>query len=169
LYPGGLYPKERRTALRLATHLKQGAKTPATAPVSLDPGTLVPRRFDRWQSLSKSSVPPPAAPKPGGAVALLGDLREQNGVDIIFFGQPATATPFPVFLARTYNVPLIAGRSIRLKGISFQIEAQAVDIPHTASPKDDIQEGTQRLHTLFESWIREYPEQWMWPHRKWKK
>ncbi|MBL8233244.1 MAG: lipid A biosynthesis acyltransferase, partial [Bryobacterales bacterium] len=27
---------------------------------------------------------------------------------------------------------------------------------------------TQRLHTHLEGVIREYPEQWLWIHRRWK-
>jgi hypothetical protein len=39
--------------------------------------------------------------------------------------------------------------------------------PVTDDRQRDIAEATQALHTVFERWIREAPEQWMWTHRKW--
>jgi KDO2-lipid IV(A) lauroyltransferase len=32
----------------------------------------------------------------------------------------------------------------------------------------DAQADTQRIHTFFEAVIRQYPDQWMWIHRRWK-
>jgi len=32
----------------------------------------------------------------------------------------------------------------------------------------DVTTDTQRVHTQLESVIREYPDQWLWIHRRWK-
>jgi KDO2-lipid IV(A) lauroyltransferase len=32
----------------------------------------------------------------------------------------------------------------------------------------DVQADTQRLQSLLESAIRQYPDQWLWIHRRWK-
>jgi KDO2-lipid IV(A) lauroyltransferase len=32
----------------------------------------------------------------------------------------------------------------------------------------DLAADTQRLHSQLESVIREYPDQWLWIHRRWK-
>ena len=103
----------------------------------------------------------------GGAIAFLADQRDVRGVQVPFFGQPAWATPFPVMVARTYGVPLLVCRTIRREGVNFHIEAKTLDIPRDGDRHSDIQEGTARVHAQFERWIREYPEQWMWIHRKW--
>ncbi len=103
----------------------------------------------------------------GGAIAFLADQRDVRGVQVPFFGHPAWATPFPVMVARTYNVPLLVCRTIRRDGVNFQIEAKLLEIPRDGDRQADIREGTARVHEQFERWIREYPEQWMWIHRKW--
>lgn len=103
----------------------------------------------------------------GGAIAFLADLRDIRGVTVPFFGHPATANPFPVMVARTYQVPLIICRTIRKDGARFHFEARVLDIPRDGERQADIVEGTARIHSVFEGWIREHPEQWMWIHRKW--
>lgn len=103
----------------------------------------------------------------GGAVALLADLRDRRGVVVPFFGRPAPSTPFPALLARSSDAILVAARVVRTKGVHFFIETQIVDVPRTVDREADIAEATRRTHALFEKWIREHPEQWMWAHRRW--
>jgi KDO2-lipid IV(A) lauroyltransferase len=43
-----------------------------------------------------------------------------------------------------------------------------VEIPRTANRAADILEGTRRCTAVIESWIRRYPDQWLWIHRRWK-
>ena len=98
---------------------------------------------------------------------MMGDLRETRGVQVPFFDQMAYATPVPASLARSCNVPIVLGRVVRKKGVHFRIVAQAVEVPVTDDRQADIEVATARIHAIFESWIREHPEQWMWIHKKW--
>ncbi len=43
-----------------------------------------------------------------------------------------------------------------------------VEIPRTDYVAADILEGTQRCTAVIEEWIRRYPDQWLWIHRRWK-
>lgn len=103
----------------------------------------------------------------GGTVALMADLRETRGIKVPFFGHPAYATPVPASLARTCGVPIIVGRVVRTKGVHFMVEAHGIDVPITEDRSADIAAVTTEIHRIFEGWIREHPEQWMWIHRKW--
>jgi Kdo2-lipid IVA lauroyltransferase/acyltransferase len=103
----------------------------------------------------------------GGAVALLGDLRDRGGLAVSFFGRPAPSTTFPAFLARSSGAALIVARVIRTQGVHFRIEAELIEVPATDDRDEDVAEATRRIHATFERWIREHPEQWMWAHRRW--
>jgi len=38
----------------------------------------------------------------------------------------------------------------------------------TGDPEADIVAATQQCNDVLESWIRRYPDQWLWIHRRWK-
>lgn len=103
----------------------------------------------------------------GGAIALLADLRDRGGLPVPFFDRPAPSTTFPALLARGNDASLVAARVIRKQGVRFLIEAEAIEVPHTGDRDADVAEATRSIHRLFEKWVREYPEQWMWAHRRW--
>lgn len=103
----------------------------------------------------------------GAGVGIVSDLREMRGVGVVFFGRPAFATPLPAMLARASGRPIIAGAVLRTKGVRFRAVLEHVEVRRTDDRQRDIEEATQALHTVFERWIRQAPEQWMWTHRKW--
>jgi len=105
--------------------------------------------------------------KRGGAVGFIADVRELRGIAVTFFGQPAFATPMPAMMARLSDVPIIACAMVRTSGVRFEMKLRKVQVPRTGDRDGDIRAGTQALHDVFEAWIRETPEQWMWSHRKW--
>jgi KDO2-lipid IV(A) lauroyltransferase len=39
---------------------------------------------------------------------------------------------------------------------------------HSDDPEADILAATQQCNDVLESWIRRYPDQWLWIHRRWK-
>ena len=43
-----------------------------------------------------------------------------------------------------------------------------IAIPHTEDAQADILAGTQMCTAAIEAWIRRYPDQWLWIHRRWK-
>lgn len=104
----------------------------------------------------------------GGGVGMLADQREKKGVEVAFFGRDTRANPFPAMIARRLDVPLIAGRTIRLSGARFRVEAQEIAVPRTDDANADVQAATQAIQDRFEAWIQEYPGQWMWVHDRWR-
>ncbi len=105
--------------------------------------------------------------KGGGVVAMMGDLRESRGIQVPFFGHMAYANPVPASLARSCKVPIVLGRVIRKNGVHFRVEGRAITVPVTDDRQSDIEAATAQIHSVFEGWIREHPDQWMWIHKKW--
>lgn len=105
--------------------------------------------------------------KAGATLAILADLKDHHGLVLDFFGRPAQVTTFPALLARRLDLPLFVGRSIRTQGAHFRLDGRWLEIPKTDEPQADVEALTRTINTVFEEWIREYPAQWMWAHRKW--
>jgi KDO2-lipid IV(A) lauroyltransferase len=103
----------------------------------------------------------------GNAVAMLNDHLESRGIPVTMFGHRTLANPFPAMVARRLEVPLIAGRAIRLSGCRFRMEAVEIPVPRTADPQSDVQHATQAMQDCFEAWIRDRPGDWMWVQDRW--
>jgi Kdo2-lipid IVA lauroyltransferase/acyltransferase len=99
----------------------------------------------------------------------VGVLIDQNtslheGVFVDFFGVPACANTAFVRLAARTGAPVIPGFALWSGEQRRYILRFYPEIPMTG----DTQTDTQALHSLLESVIREYPDQWLWIHRRWK-
>ena len=99
----------------------------------------------------------------------VGILIDQNasleeGVFVDFFGIPACAgTGFAKLAART-GAQVIPGFALWSEAEQRYVLRFYPAVKITGDPEDD----TRRLHKLLESVIREYPDQWLWIHRRWK-
>ena len=106
----------------------------------------------------------------GGKVGLLIDqYYTRRGIDIDFFGRTTKANPLLAKLARQYDCPVFPARCIRLPNGRFRLELQApLDIPRKENGDIDADQLTQKINSKVEEWVREYPEQWLWLHRRWR-
>jgi Kdo2-lipid IVA lauroyltransferase/acyltransferase len=104
--------------------------------------------------------------KRGNPVLILADQRTGD-LPTEFFGYNAPSTPLPAFMARNFDAPLIAARIVRTRGAHFDLYLEEIAVAKSRDAKKDVAKASQKIQTLFESWIRERPEQWMWAHRRW--
>jgi len=44
----------------------------------------------------------------------------------------------------------------------------AVELIRTGNLEADIVANTQKVTKIIEGYVRKYPEQWLWVHRRWK-
>lgn len=105
--------------------------------------------------------------KKGAHIGILCDQRERRGIVLPFLGQPAPTMGLPALLAHRLKVPLVAGRVIRLPGVRFRFECYTVELDTAAPLKDAVNDAMGSINDLLSDWIREYPGQWMWTHRRW--
>lgn len=106
----------------------------------------------------------------GGKVGLLIDqYYRRKGVSVEFFGRKTQANPLLAKLARQYDCPVFPARCIRLEGGRFRLEIQPpIDVPRKDNGDVDTAALTQKVNSVVEEWVREYPAQWLWLHKRWR-
>ena len=105
----------------------------------------------------------------GGKVGILVDQFFRKGLPIDFFGHETLANPLLAKLVRQYDCPVYPARCIRLEGGRFRLELQdALEVPRLENGTVDTLALTQRVNQVVEEWIRQYPEQWLWLHKRWR-
>jgi Kdo2-lipid IVA lauroyltransferase/acyltransferase len=105
----------------------------------------------------------------GKHVGMLVDQYLTGGVEVTFFGRKTRANPMLARLRRHIDCPIHGARVIRLPGNRFLAEiSEEVQPVRDASGEIDVQGTTQAITSVVEGWIREYPDQWLWLHRRWR-
>lgn len=103
-------------------------------------------------------------------VALIADQSgPEHGIFVDYFGRPTSTHQGPaVFQVRT-GAPMLLVMLVR-KGINnFHIELEEIDLTGISGTQDEmIVEITRRHTAALEKFVRRYPEQWLWFHKRWK-
>ena len=108
----------------------------------------------------------------GKTVGILMDtnMTPPQGAFVKFFGIEACTATGLAHIARKTGAAVLPGfmfweAAEKKYVLRFGPE---IEIPHTDNVNADIVEATQRCTSAIESWIRRYPDQWLWVHRRWK-
>jgi len=104
----------------------------------------------------------------------VGILMDQNmlageGAFVEFFGVPASTTTGPARVARRTGAPVILGLVIwdsKLK--KYRLRFDRIDWIECPDPEQEIVMNTANFTRRIEEYIRRYPDQWLWVHRRWK-
>ncbi|MGH7725724.1 MAG: lysophospholipid acyltransferase family protein, partial [Candidatus Eiseniibacteriota bacterium] len=106
----------------------------------------------------------------GECVAVIADQDAgRDGLFVDFFGTPASTPPGPAeFCVRT-GAPLVMGYLRRLSDGRHEGRIfPPIDPPQTGDHEADVRALTEAHTHVLEGWIRDWPEQWLWTHRRWK-
>jgi KDO2-lipid IV(A) lauroyltransferase len=108
----------------------------------------------------------------GGTLGILVDLNtlDREGIFVDFFGVPASTTFMLAKLAlRTgANVlPVFAPWDEERKRFLLKIDAP-LNFSRTNDEEEDVRRLTQSFTSVVENYVRRYPDQWLWIHRRWK-
>ena len=105
----------------------------------------------------------------GQVMCLLVDQQLREGMTVPFFGHPSRTSISHIKIAIKKQAPLLYMRTERLIGCRFRVTIS----PPLSLPKqgDDaaLLAIANTINAEIESWIRQTPEQWFWPHRRWGK
>lgn len=108
----------------------------------------------------------------GGVVGILADQNTmpEEAVFIDFFGIPAATTSGIARMARHTGAAVVPAYSYwdsSLRKYRLHYEP-ALDLPITDDEQADILEHSARFNQVIEEYVRRFPDQWIWVHRRWK-
>ena len=113
-----------------------------------------------------------AAMKQGETVGILMDtnMTPPQGVFVDFFGIPAcTATGLARIALRT-DAAVVPGFTLWDPGLGkYRLRFDpALELIRTNDNEADVVANTQLFTNVVEDYVRRYPDQWLWVHRRWK-
>jgi Kdo2-lipid IVA lauroyltransferase/acyltransferase len=113
-----------------------------------------------------------SAMKAGEAVGILMDtnMTPPQGIFVDFFGIPACTANGLARIALRTDAAVVPGFTIwdpTLGKYRLRFDP-AVELVRTGDLDADILRNTQIFTNIIESYVRKYPDQWLWVHRRWK-
>jgi KDO2-lipid IV(A) lauroyltransferase len=113
-----------------------------------------------------------AAMKAGEVVGILMDtnMTPPQGVFVDFFGIPACTASGLARIALRTDAAVVPGFTIWDQALGkYRLRFDpAVELVRTGDLEVDIVTNTQKFTKVIEDYVRKYPEQWLWVHRRWK-
>jgi len=113
-----------------------------------------------------------SAMKAGETVGLLMDtnMTPPQGVFVDFFGIPACTASGVARVALHTDAAVVPAFTIwdavlRKYRVRFD---PALELVRTGNDAEDVVTNTARFTKVIEEYVRRYPDQWLWVHRRWK-
>ena len=100
-------------------------------------------------------------------IALASD-HHADDVEIEFFGRRTTAVSGPVLLGLKHKIPLVLSYAIFEGNTVKVINKKILEIEKKENLKATVKYNMQKIFHEFEEIIKEYPEQYMWQHKRWR-
>ena len=113
-----------------------------------------------------------AAMKAGETVGILMDtnMTPPQGIFVDFFGIPACTASGLARIALRTDAAVVPGFTIwdpTLQKYRLRFDP-ALALIRTGHLEADIAANTQMFTKVIEDYVRKYPDQWLWVHRRWK-
>lgn len=103
---------------------------------------------------------------------IVGILSDQDagrkGIFVDFFGRPTSTHAGPAEMAKRTGSIILPTLIVREKGPYHRIFLEEYIDFRQSKETDDIKESLQKFADILESYIRKYPDQWLWLHKRWK-
>jgi KDO2-lipid IV(A) lauroyltransferase len=108
----------------------------------------------------------------GGTLGILADLNSQirEGVFVPFFGHLACTTAGAAAIALKTDASVIPVCAVweKERGKYVMYGLAPIELVRTGDAARDIETNTARFTAALETVIRQYPDQWLWIHKRWK-
>jgi KDO2-lipid IV(A) lauroyltransferase len=112
-----------------------------------------------------------ASMRSGETVGILMDtnMTPPQGVFVPFFGVPACTASGMARIALKTDAAVLPGFLLADGDGRYTLRfGEALELVRTGDAEADTVANTALFTGAIESYIREYPEQWLWMHRRWK-
>lgn len=98
------------------------------------------------------------------------NYRGKGSIKVPFFDVDSPSNPGTSRLAKMTGAKIIPAISVRLNNTNDKRKGYLVKFlpPLDNFPSDDLYEDTKRLNHILEELIKEYPEQYLWTHKRYK-
>lgn len=108
--------------------------------------------------------------KAGKILALLVDQHARDqGIMLDFLGTPASTHVSPALLHLVTGAPLCYGYCVRTGPMVYALRvAEPLHHPASGDKERDIRDILETVHGWLGDAVRQYPEQYLWAHRRWK-
>ena len=106
----------------------------------------------------------------GEVVGILADLNAQlhDGVFVDFFGVPACTTKSIAKFALRSEATILPAFAVWEDGQYVVHLGKPIDYETTGNKDEDILTITKAFTDVVEEYVRRYPEQWLWIHKRWQ-
>ncbi|HET9783872.1 MAG TPA: lysophospholipid acyltransferase family protein [Terriglobales bacterium] len=105
----------------------------------------------------------------------VGILMDQNsappqGVFVPFFGHLACTATGPARIALKTGAAVVPAFAVWEQAQQKYVLyfEPALELENTGDEKQDVLRATAQFTAVIERWVRRYPDQWLWVHRRWK-
>jgi KDO2-lipid IV(A) lauroyltransferase len=95
--------------------------------------------------------------------------RKEGAVLVDFFGRKAATLSILAVLSRKHGVPVLPAFIVRTSRARHRVFLEEpLYFEEMSNPEESMRHNTQRYSDIIEKYVRAYPEQWTWIHRRWK-
>jgi len=103
---------------------------------------------------------------------MVGILSDQDagrkGTFVNFFGRPTSAHIGPFEIAKHTDSIILPNFIVRVRGPFHKLYLEEYIDVRKSQGREGLIDGLQRYMSLLEKYIRKYPSQWLWLHKRWK-
>lgn len=113
----------------------------------------------------------PRAFRDGRAVGFLSDQGALGlaSTFVDFFGRPAKTPRGAAVFALRGRLPMLFVAAIRQSDLSYRFIVRAVPLAESGDRERDVDDTVRNYTKAIEDCVREFPEQYFWQHRRWKR
>jgi KDO2-lipid IV(A) lauroyltransferase len=100
---------------------------------------------------------------------LVDQSPRDNGIPTTFFGHTCWSTIGPAMIAAKAQAPVYFVTLLRQRDYRYVLRVHPpLPLVFTGAIRQDLFANTQIIQDAFEELVRAHPDQWLWPHRRWK-